>query len=101
MSVWHERGSRVGWRVSEMGWRDAMLPERLSLAFALIVSMALLYLGSIHRWGMETIFVSVLFAIFCSLVIGRILGTISARELARNIEHTQRGLKKEAENAKP
>lgn len=99
-SIWMERialvrvaGSFVHVR------RAAMLPERLSLAFALIAAMSLLYVGFIHRWGLETIFIAVLFAIFCSVFIGRIIGIVSARELAKNIEHTQAKLKRNAEEA--
>ncbi len=69
-----------------------MLPERLSVSLSLLAAIAITYLGFVHHWGFETIMVGVLVSVVVMLFIGRILGVMSARELAKNIQETHKDM---------
>lgn len=66
-----------------------MLPEKLSFALALIAAIVLLYLGEIHAWEWELRMLSVVFAALVFMLVGRIVGVISARELAKAFALTE------------
>lgn len=65
-----------------------MLPEKLAFSLALLGMILVLYLGHIHAWSWELQMFAVLLAIISFMVIGRVIGVISARELARNFANS-------------
>ncbi len=63
-----------------------MLPERLVIALALISTIVLIYIGDVHEWTFAETMIAVLAGILGSSIVGRILGRISARELAKSVQ---------------
>lgn len=62
-----------------------MLPEKLSFAFAFLIVIALVYLGHIHMWEWEQTMLALLVGILGATIVGRVVGVICSRELAKSL----------------
>jgi len=78
-----------------------MLPEKLSFAFAFLIVIALVYLGHIHEWAWEQTMLSILVGVLGATIVGRVVGVICSRELAKSLadEAKQNKASDEAEPA--
>lgn len=78
-----------------------MLPEKLSFAFAFLVMIVLAYMGHIHHWEWEQTVLSILVGILGATIVGRVVGVICSRELAKSLaaEAKQKAASDEAEPA--
>lgn len=62
-----------------------MLPEKLSFALAFLAVIAISYLAHIHHWAWEQYVLSLLLGILGATVVGRVVGVICSRELAKAV----------------
>jgi VIT1/CCC1 family predicted Fe2+/Mn2+ transporter len=78
-----------------------MLPEKLSFAFAFLVLIVLAYMGHIHQWAWEQTVLALLVGILAATILGRVVGVICSRELAKSLanEAKRKGSSDEAEPA--
>jgi ABC-type proline/glycine betaine transport system permease subunit len=78
-----------------------MLPEKLSFALAMLVVIALIYLGQVNEWEFEQTMIAVLLGIFGATVVGRVVGVICSRELAKNLAETAKKGEEMPSDSKP
>jgi ABC-type enterochelin transport system permease subunit len=62
-----------------------MLPEKLSFAFAMLITVTLVYLSYIHKWEWEQTMILILLGILGATIVGRVVGVICSRELAKSL----------------
>ncbi len=60
-----------------------MLPEKLSFALSFLAVIAVSYLAHIHKWQLEQYVLLVLLAVLIMTIVGRVVGVICSRELAK------------------
>jgi len=68
-----------------------MLPEKLSFAFSFLAVIAVSYLAHIHKWQLEQYVLTALLAVLVMTIVGRVVGVICSRELAKSTaDHAKR-----------
>ena len=62
------------------------MPERFSFALAMICGISVLFGGAFSHWDVSLTVVSTLGAMLAGLIVGRLLGGVSALQVAKAID---------------